>query len=406
MMLAAIKERFDYRTALIALALVTIGVISVYSATYDAKAADTFHKQLLFVFLGFITMVGVMFIPFRLLQLISYPAYFLSILMLVAVLLLGRTVSGSTSWFTIGPFRMQPSEFTKITCVLALATFLARSDVSLRRFRDLAIAGGIVLLPVALIMMQPDTGTALIYLGMFFPVLYWAGASQFTLLSIIGPIVAAVAALFGTTLFLIAVVAFGVLLYLSMEHRIAAAAMFSLTVLVGISVQFIYDGLKPYQQKRIATFLDPNTDPLVAGYNILQSKVAIGSGGVFGKGYLHGTQTQLNFIPEQWTDFIFCVPGEEFGFMGSVTVLALFIALFIRGVGLAATVKNRYAGVVAIGVTSILATHTFMNIGMSLGLLPVVGVPLPFLSYGGSALIASMAMVGLLLNLYANRKEY
>jgi rod shape determining protein RodA len=182
--------------------------------------------------------------------------------------------------------------------------------------------------------------------------------------------------------------------------------MFSLNVLVGISIQFMYDGLKQYQQKRIATFLDPNADPLGAGYNILQSKVAIGSGGLFGKGYLRGTQTQLNFIPEQWTDFIFCVPGEEFGFLGAATVLVLFMALLIRGISLGTSVKNRYGSFVAIGLTAVLGTHIFINIGMSLGLFPVIGVPLPFLSYGGSALFASMSMVGILLNLYANRKEY
>jgi rod shape determining protein RodA len=177
-------------------------------------------------------------------------------------------------------------------------------------------------------------------------------------------------------------------------------------VLVGISVQFIYDGLRPYQQKRIDTFLDPNADPLGAGYNILQSKVAIGSGGLLGKGYLHGTQTQLNFIPEQWTDFIFCVPGEEFGFLGAGTVLLLFMILLLRGVKLGTTVKSRYGSFVAIGLTGVLSTHVFINVGMSLGLLPVIGVPLPFLSYGGSALLAAMIMVGILMNLYANRKEY
>jgi rod shape determining protein RodA len=241
---------------------------------------------------------------------------------------------------------------------------------------------------------------------MFFPVLYWGGASRFTLVSIIAPCAAGVAALFGTTPFLVVVLIAGVLLYLTKEHRILAAVMFSMTALVGISVQFIYDGLKLYQQKRITTFLDPNADPLGAGYNILQSKVAIGSGGLFGKGYLRGTQTQLNFIPEQWTDFIFCVPGEEFGFLGAATVLILFTALLFRGISLGASVKNRYGSFVAIGLTAVLATHVFINIGMSLGMLPVIGVPLPFLSYGGSALLASMAMVGILMNLYANRKEY
>ena len=401
-----IKERVDYRIALIVLALLTIGIVSVYSATYDARAAEIFHKQVVWVGLGILALAAVAFVPFRLLQLASYPAYFLSILLLVSVLILGKTVSGSMSWFNLGWIRLQPSEFSKVATVLALATYLARSDVSLRKKRDLAIAAGIVLLPIALIMMQPDTGTAIIFLGMFFPVLFWGGASRFTLVAIVAPVGTAVAALFGTTPFLTAVLVFGVLIYVTKEGRIVAAAVFSLTVLVGVSVQFIYEGLKHYQQKRIATFLDPNADPLGAGYNILQSKVAIGSGGFFGKGFLHGTQTQLNFIPEQWTDFIFCVPGEEFGFLGAATVLLLLIGLLLRGVSIGASVKNRYGGFVAIGLTAIFATHIFLNIGMSIGLLPVIGVPLPFLSYGGSALLSAMTMVGILMNLYANRKEY
>ena len=401
-----LKERFDYRTALVVLGLMAIGLISVYSATYDAKAADIFHKQVLWAAVGVMVMGAVSVVPFRLLQLVSYPAYFLSLLLLVAVLLLGRTVSGSESWFSIGQVRLQPSEFAKISTVLALATYLARSDVSLRKVKYLAIAAGIVLLPVALIMMQPDTGTAIIFFGMFFPVLFWGGASRFTLVAVVAPLGTAVAALFGTTAFLTAVLVFGVLIYLTRENRIVAAAVFSLTVLVGVSTQFIYDGLKHYQQKRIATFLDPNADPLGAGYNILQSKVAIGSGGFFGKGYLHGSQTQLNFIPEQWTDFIFCVPGEEFGFLGAAIVLLLLMALLIRGVTIAGAVKNRYGGFVAVGLSAIFATHICLNIGMSIGLLPVVGVPLPFLSYGGSALLSAMTMAGILMNLHANRKEY
>ncbi len=405
-MIPYFREHFDYRTGGIALALVIIGIISVYSATYDARAAETFDKQLLWVGVGLIAMVAVALVPFRFLQLLSFPAYFGSLALLIAVLLLGRTVSGSTSWFNFGGLRLQPSEFTKITTVLALAAYLSRSYVNLQKPRHLAVASGIVLLPVLLILLQPDIGTTVIYLGMFFPVLYWGGASRFAQIALIAPAVTGLAALFGTTPFLIAIVILGALLYITKENRIVAVVVFSLMILVGISVQHIYGGLKQYQQKRIDTFLDPNADPLGAGYNILQSKVAIGSGGFLGKGYLKGTQTQLNFIPEQWTDFIFCVPGEEFGFVGAATVLLLFSGLFWRGVTLASTVKNAYGSIVAIGLTGTLATHVIINIGMSVGLLPVIGVPLPFLSYGGSALLATMIMIGLLLNLYAHRKEY
>ncbi len=405
-MYSYLKEHFDVRTAAITFALVMIGVVSVYSATYDAKASEIFQKQLLWVGVGTVAFLIATFLPYRLLQLISWPSYFLSIFLLVSVLIIGRKVSGSTSWFSLGTMRLQPAEFAKITTVLALGMYVSRSDVTLKKIRYLAVASGIVLLPMILILLQPDMGTAVVFGAMFFPVLYWAGASRFTLLAITAPPAAAFAALFGTTPFLIVVLVFGVLLYITKENRIVAAVMFSVTVMLGVSVQFIYDRLKPYQQKRISTFLDPGADPLGAGYNILQSKVAIGSGGLFGKGYLHGTQTQLNFIPEQWTDFIFCVPGEEFGFLGAATVLLLFMGLLMRGVSIASSVKNPFGSLVAIGLTAVFATHITMNVGMALGLLPVIGVPLPFLSYGGSALLASMTMAGLFMNLYANRKEY
>ncbi len=401
-----LKEHFDARIAAATLALVTIGVISVYSATYDAKASEIFYRQILWVGVGSLAFIVMTFLPYRVLQFVAWPSYFFTIFLLVAVLVVGHKVSGSTSWFNLGSMRLQPAEFAKITTVLALGAYLSRSDVTVQNIRSLAIASAIVVLPVILILLQPDTGTAIVFVAMYLPVLYWAGATRFTLAAIIAPPAAAFAALFGTTPFLIVILVFGIILYVTKENRIVAAVVFSIMVMLGISVQFFYDHLKPYQQKRIATFLDPAADPLGAGYNILQSKVAIGSGGLFGKGYLQGTQTQLNFIPQQWTDFIFCVPGEEFGFVGSAVVLLLFMALLFRGVGVASSVKNKFGSVAAIGTMAILATHVAVNIGMALGLLPVIGVPLPFLSYGGSALLAAMCMAGLLMNLYANRKEY
>ena len=400
------NQRIDLTMVLLVTSLIGAGIISIYSATYDAGLSDIAAKQLLWAGLGLVGSSIVAFLPFRVLHRLSYPAYFATLLALVSVLLLGRTVSGSTSWLSIGTLRFQPSEFAKVTTALALSAYMARGEVNLSNFKHLVMASGIVLLPVGLIIMQPDMGTAIIYLAMFLPVMYWGGATKFTMIAMVAPGVSAIAALFGTTPFLIAVVVLGVLLYVTKENRIAAAVIFSLTVLVGVSVQFIYAGLKPYQQNRIATFLDPNADPLGAGYNVLQSKVAIGSGGLLGKGYLEGTQTQLRFIPEQWTDFIYCVPGEEFGFLGAATVLVLFFALLWRGIHLGGTVKAPFGSILAVCITSIFAAHVFINIGMSLGLLPVIGVPLPFLSYGGSALMSNMIMTGILMNLYAHRKDY
>ncbi len=405
-MLSYIQRHFDLQVGVASLVLSIIGLVSIYSATFDAHDIGIFSRQMYWVLTGTLIMALIAFLPFRLLQSLSWISYGTSIVLLVFVLLLGRTVSGSTSWFNLGAFRIQPSEFAKITTVLALAAFLSRSDVSLQTPRDLLVAAAIVGIPVGLILLQPDFGTTVIYAGMFFALLFWGGASRFTLLAIVAPLACAFAALVSTTLFLIAVALFGVLIYITKENRLVAAVAFSLMVLFGISVQVIYDGLRPYQQKRIDTFLNPNADPLGAGYNSLQSRVAIGSGGLLGKGYMKGSQTQLNFIPEQWTDFIFCVPGEEFGFLGAATVLGLFAVLLLRGVTLASIVKSKYASFTAIGLTAVLAVHVFLNIGMALGLLPVIGVPLPFLSYGGSSLLASTTIIGILMNLYTNRKEY
>ena len=400
------RERVEFPTLFASLALVVAGLISIYSATYDAKMSELFAKQVVATGAGVFLLIVASLLPLRTLQLISMPAYFLSLLSLVTVLLIGRQVSGSTSWFNLGPFSVQPSEFAKVTTILALASYLQRTDVSLQKTKDLLIACAIIAAPVLLILKQPDTGTALTFVGMFVPVLFWGGAKPFTLVTLISPGVVAVGALLGPTPFFVGIVALGVLIFITKQNWISAAVVFSMIVFIGISVQSIHDNLRPYQQKRIATFLDPNADPLGAGYNVLQSKVAIGSGGILGKGFLKGTQTRLNFIPAQWTDFIFTVPSEEFGMLGATTILILFMVLLFRGIKVASAVKNSYGSFVAIGIVGIFATHIFINIGMALGMMPVIGVPLPFLSYGGSALLANMIMIGLLLNLYANRKEY
>jgi rod shape determining protein RodA len=400
------KDNLDYKTIVPVIFLVAVGVASVYSATYDAAASLYFNRQLMWVGIGTLLMIILIFIPFRSLQLLSYPLYGISILLLIGVLVAGKMVAGSRSWFGIAGLGLQPSELVKVTTILALATYLSDPQVHLRKLKNLAVTFGFVLLPVFLIALQPDVGTAIIYLGMLAIILYWAGASNFLMLTLIAPAAAVVATLFGTTPFVIVVGATLLLLFLLRENRLLSALVFSGTVLLGVSVQFIFSTLALHQQNRILSFLNPEADPRGAGYNVIQSQIAIGSGGVFGKGFLHGSQTQLNFIPAQWTDFIYCVPGEEFGFMGAFAILLLMTLLLVRGVQIAAMVKNRYASLVAIGIVAVLSTHMVINIGMSMGILPVIGVPLPFISYGGSHLMTNMIMAGLLLNMYANRKEY
>lgn len=400
------RDRIDPVILFTVTALTGLGVLSVYSATYDAGASLYFNRQVIWACAGFVLMLVVWLIPFRTLQLLSVPAYLLSIALLVAVLVAGKTVAGTKSWFGFGGFGLQPSEFVKVTTILALATYLSYRNLEHARFVEIAMTFGIVLLPVVLIALQPDMGTAVIYLGLLFLMLVWGGASNFLLIAIIAPAAAAVSTLFNTTIFLAVVSATLVLLLFLRSNRLLSSIVFSVTVLVGVSVQYLFRQLAPYQQGRILTFLNPDADPLGAGYNVIQSKIAIGSGGIFGKGFLQGTQTQLNFIPAQWTDFIYCVPSEEFGFAGAFLVLLLFTALLLRGISLGSTVKSRFGSMLVIGVVSVLTIHVIINIGMVMGIMPVIGVPLPFMSYGGSSLLSSMVMAGLLLNLHRNRKEY
>lgn len=400
------RDRFELATLAATILLVAAGLVSVYSATLDARMGDLFTKQVFAALVGFVVLFVAAIIPTLMLQRLAYPIYFLSILSLVTVILIGKQVSGSTSWFVVGHFSIQPSEFAKVATVLALAAYLQRSEVKLSELRSMLIVGAIVALPMGLILAQPDTGTAMIFFGMMMAVLFWGGAPPFAIVALISPGIIAIAALFGTTPFFVTLIALAVLIFLTRTNWISAAILFSLLVFAGGSVTSIRDSLKPYQQQRIATFLDPSADPLGAGYNVAQAKVAIGSGGLLGKGFLKGTQTRLNFIPAQWTDFIYTVPGEEFGLLGASLVLILLMVVLFRGVHIASVMKNPFGSFAAIGIVGVFATHIVVNIGMALGLTPVVGVPLPFLSYGGSALVTNMLMVGILLNLFAHRKEY
>ena len=405
-MISYIKEYFDYKTFLITCALVLIGLLSIYSATFSVNNGLNFYRQIIWGSIGFIVTLIVGFIPLRTIQRLSVPFYFLMLFILLIVLVIGITVKGSKRWIGVGGFGGQPSEFAKIATVLAFASYLSKTDVSLSHLKHLILALLIFAAPMIIILIQPDLGTSIVFFATLVPLLYWAGASNFILLAILVPIIVAGSALLGTTVFLIAIALGTALIYFFRENRFAAAIVFGITLAIGLSVQIGFDRLPPYQQKRISTFLNPGTDLLGAGYNVVQSKIAIGSGGFWGKGFLKGTQTQLDYIPERRTDFIFCVLGEEFGFVGSAIVLFLFAALCLHGIRIATLSKNRFGSLAAFGLTFILATHAFVNIGMCMGSVPVIGIPLPFLSYGGSALVSNMMLAGLLMNLYTNRKEY
>ncbi|MBN1447311.1 MAG: rod shape-determining protein RodA, partial [Bacteroidetes bacterium] len=355
--------------------------------------------------LGLLAIALVLLAPPRFFHYSAYLIYGAAILLLVLVLFLGKSIGGNAGWFGIGSYGIQPSEFAKIATIFALARFLSDSTTSMRSLTDLSKAIGIVALPWILIVLQPDFGTGLVYWAVFLAMFFWSGAEMILLLILLSPVIVAILSVLSVWYFLFAAVLVSTLFYV-MKRNLGVALMFlAVNLSVGFGVQYLYDHLPEYQKNRLAVYFDPAASPLAAGWNVIQSKVAIGSGGLDGRGYLQGSQTQLRFVPEQWTDFIFCVPAEEFGFLGGSLILLLFTLLVLRGLALARMLEFRFASLTVVGITAMLAFHVFINIGMTLGLIPVIGIPLPFMSYGGSFFLTSMFAVGVLLHAAMTRSQ-
>ncbi len=403
-----ILERVDLLLIIVTLSVIVCGLIAIFSATYTS-GTDYFSKQLIFAITGIVMMIFISYIPPRHIAKASYILYFISLVLLVLVLFFGKKISGSKSWFSIGSFGIQPSEFAKIATVLALANFLSKSEEGFRninRLPDFLKACAIVLIPVALIMRQPDMGTSLVFVSMILPVLFWAGLSPFALFCILSPIIAVIGAFLGVNYFIGSLVIIGIILLMFKRNILLSAGALIINIIIGYSVDTLYDKLMPYQQARIKAVFNPETDPLGSGYNVIQSKVAIGSGGLTGKGFLQGTQTQLKFIPEQWTDFIYCMIGEEFGFIGSVTILILYMVIILKLVTNANITRNNFLSAACIGFASIILFHLVINVGMTIGIMPVIGIPLPMMSYGISSLISFLVMIGIGMSAYRYRNQY
>ncbi len=400
-------SEFDFFSLLVTALLVGVGLTLVYSATFGSPMAGNFSRQVLWAALGSVAIAGIVFIPSRWLYTLSYPIYFVLLGLLAVTIVAGRKVAGAEAWLYIGPIGLQPSEMTKLGTVLALSSWLSDRRTDPTRVLHVIVAVLIVLVPMGLVLAQNDTGTALVFAALLLPMLYWAGLPLGVMLMAIFPVVAAIAGYFSLQIGLsVAVLALGAALVFRVNPWIALLGI-AATIGAAYATPYIYHHvLQPHQQQRIAIMFDPSVDRLGAGYNVIQSKVAIGSGGLWGKGFLQGTQTQLRFIPEQWTDFIFCVLGEEFGFVGCVTVLGLFAILILRLVGAANATRSQFASLIAIGAATIFTVHIVINTGMTMGILPTIGIPLPFLSYGGSALLTNLAFIGIVLNFQLNRRDF
>jgi rod shape determining protein RodA len=305
----------------------------------------------------------------------------------------------------LGPIKFQPSEFAKIGILLTLARYLSEEKRDLTQLKEIAFAFGLVLIPFALVVKQPDLGTALVFISLILPVIYWAGLPAFFLFVIVAPFISLLSA-FNFYSFFSAMIVIATILWLFRKGISVFLFNMGLIISVGIITPYMWAKLHTYQQHRILTFLGLKLDPHGTGYQVIQSKVAIGSGGFWGKGFLNGTQTQLRFLPAQHTDFVFSVIGEEFGFIGVLFILTLFFIILIRGIYIASVARNKFASLLTIGAVTIITFHVVVTIAMTVGVMPVTGIPLPFLSYGGSSLIANMILIGFIINTSIRRYKY
>jgi rod shape determining protein RodA len=409
-----IFANIDWPTVLIYIGLMLIGWISIYSAVYQEESSSIFDvsesygKQLIWIVTALLIAGTILLIDIKFFPAFAYVIYGVSMLALIAVLFKGAVIAGSKSWFQIGGFALQPAEFAKYAAALGLARVMSSASFNLRTLKGKFQAFGIIGLPATLILLQNDTGSALVFSG-FLIVFYREGLSGSVL--ILGAAMAVLVLatlLFGELSIIIAcsVIATIALFFIKRNpgNIFKVAAMLVLAIAFIHSVEYSFENvLQQHQKSRINVLLGKELDLKGAGYNLHQSKIAIGSGGFSGKGFLQGTQTKYSFVPEQSTDFIFCTVGEEWGFVGSVTVISLYILLLIRLIRLAERQRSDFSRIYGYGVASVLFFHFTINIGMTIGLVPVIGIPLPFISYGGSSLWAFTIMLFTFIKQDANR---
>ena len=401
-----VKYSFDYILAICALLLSLIGVAFIYSATHHSTEIAHqlyYQRQLIWLGLGLVLALIVYFLPLKMHEAMAYVYYWIAIVMLVVVLVISR--SGAARWIQFGGIGIQPVEFAKVALCLALSRFLAYRHAKLHRFTTIFIGILIVAVPTLLVIKQPDLGSSLVGLAIFLGLLIWTGMPISRIILVISPVLSIITA-FHWLSWAIFFFAFIFLLYVSRPKLIPGAIFFIVNLVLGMATPLLWNRLHGYQRSRILTFLDPGQDPAGAGYQIIQSKIAIGSGGFWGKGFMQSTQTRLDFLPAQHTDFIFSVIGEEMGFIGGLIIIALFAIIVARGFMIASKVRNVFYSYVAAGLTTAILFQMVVNIGMTVGLMPVTGLPLPFVSYGGSSLLFFWGIVGLLLAINRDWQEY
>ncbi|VAW29827.1 Rod shape-determining protein RodA [hydrothermal vent metagenome] len=414
----SIRENFwknvDWLTVFLFLFLVLYGWLSIYSASGSNESSSIFDfsqrygKQLLWIAMALFLAFSILLIDAKFFSSFAYVFYFLIMLTLIGVLLFGKTVAGSRSWFQIGSFAIQPAEFAKFATALALAKYLSKTQSDMRLFKSRIVTAAIIGFPALLILMQNDTGSALVYMA-FILVLYREGLSGWILVvGLVLGVLFTITIKFGEIYVAIGLVALAVLVFglfrgFRRQWKIWLTGLLFSLIFVSMVDYAFQHVLESHQRVRIQVMLGMKEDPHGAGYNVNQAKIAIGSGGLTGKGYLKGMLTRNHFVPEQSTDFIFCTVGEERGFLGSSVLILLFLGLLIRIIMLAERQRSPFGRIYGYGVASILFFHFTINLAMTIGLFPVVGIPLPFFSYGGSSLWAFTILLFIFIKQDANR---
>jgi rod shape determining protein RodA len=450
-------KKFDWISFAIVISLLVIGLMMIYAAGYQSDIDIPFFstqagRQSLYAIAALLVLAGTQLIDWKFWSGVAYPFYAFTLLLLVLVLFLGTTIKGSTSWFQVGWLSFQPSELAKVGTIMALASFMSHHRTRVSDTRDLVIAAAIILVPTGLVLAQGDAGSALVFLSIFLvlfreglaiwipvlllllgllfvlalkynlltvlPVLFFVGGfflfgnlkkkSTYALIGVAAILVSMILLWFGLGEIIIGISA-AFALYAVVESMLARQIRQVVLISLGIGLLFGFaytshyifnEVLQPHQQDRLNVWLNPeDCDPRGSLYNILQSKIAIGSGGFSGKGYLQGTMTKLNYVPEQSTDFIYSIIGEEHGFIGSMAVILLFLILLLRIINIGERARMPFIRHYAFGVVGVLFTHFFVNIGMTMGIMPVIGIPLPFISSGGSSLLGFSLLVGVLLSM-------
>lgn len=390
-----LSARHHWYLLALGLLLSGIGVALLFSASQTAlgEASDRWQFQVVWLFLALIAYFLIGFLPMRWIEKLAWPAYAVGLLLLCVVLALPE-IAGAHSWIRLGPMQFQPSEFAKVAVVLVVARWAASLEEAPRELTDLAIPTVLVGIPAALTLLQPDLGTATVFVAMLAALCFWAGASLWLVFLLLSPLISILFA-FSLPLWSFYILAVAALLVLRNPSRRTWAYVATTNLFMGTVALPLWNSLHGYQQQRLLVFLQPEIDPQGAGWNVIQSKVAIGSGGWLGKGFLEGTQKRMGFLPERMTDFIFSVLGEEFGFVGVILVLALFGLLLLEGVRIAERSPDPFASTVAFGMAALIASHVTINTAMTVGLMPITGLPLPFLSKGGSFLVVCFVAIAL-----------